>query len=253
MNATEAAVAAPVARRRGRSRFYVGMALLMIAIALTGFWPRYYGQLLSPAGLDSRSSHLLIHLHSTLFMGWLVMLLAQALLVRSGRTAAHRLAGPILAAYGYVAAAVGIYAGIVLAARRVELGQTVDQAAAFVFITITDMLFFIGFLTAAMIWRRRPEAHKRLILLATWSLAIVGFNRILRRLPGDMETALWLRLMLLPLPAWIGIAHDWVVRRRIHPVWWIGLAAFMAWAGRRFYAETEAWLPFGRAIVGPYL
>ena len=249
MNATRAADAPPVVRRRARGAFYVAMALMMIAIALVGFWPRYYGRLLGGTGLDARSSHLLIHVHSTLFFGWLFMLLGQAMLVRAGRTAIHRQIGPLLAAYGYGCAAIGVWAGLVLAARRVQMGQTLDQAASFVFVTMTDMLTFAGFLTAAVLWRRRPEPHKRLMVLATWSLAIVGFSRMISRIPGFADERWWLGSLVFPLPALIGILYDWRTRGRVHPVWWIGLAAFIVWANRGLYGRSEAWLPIGRAIV----
>ena len=225
------------------------MALLLIAIALAGFWPRYYGPLVSASGLDLRASHPLIHLHSILFMGWLLMLLGQALLVRSGRIRLHRKLGPWLAGYGFALVPVGLWAGLVLAPRRVEFGRTLDHAASFMFVVITDILTFAAFLTAALVWRNRPEAHKRLMVLAAWSLAIVGFNRLLfNNMPVLQEHRL-LTGLVMPLPALIGILHDWTVRRRVHPVWWIGLFVFLLWANRRFVSQSEAWLPIGRDLV----
>jgi hypothetical protein len=252
MAATRAARARTTGRR-GRTRFYIGVALLMIAIALAGFWPRFYGPVSTGAALDPRSSHALIYLHSTLFMGWLFMLLAQAFLARSGYIRVHLKVGPILATYGFAIAAVGTYAGLVLAARRTQFGFTLDQAASFAFVTTTDMLVFAGLLSAAVLWRRVPETHKRLMVLATWSLAIVGFNRLLfNNFPVLLEYR-WLTMFLMPLPAILGIGYDLAAGRRPHTIWWVGVAVFLLWANRRFVSQFEAWLPIGRELIRPFI
>jgi hypothetical protein len=56
---------------RARSRFYTGIAVLMTGIAITGFWPSYYGPLLRGAA----KRPWVLHLHGAIFMGWMVLLL----------------------------------------------------------------------------------------------------------------------------------------------------------------------------------
>jgi hypothetical protein len=251
MSATQAAaVATP--KSRTRTSFYLLVGIVMIAIALAGFWPSYYGPILLGEAPPARSSHALIHLHSTLFIGWLLLLLGQAILARTGHLRFHLRIGPWLAVYGYAAAAVGLVSGVVLAARTASFGRTFDQAASFAFVTITDILTFVGFLTAAVVLRRRPETHKRLMLLAGWSVAIVGFYRLLfGNLPWIFEYRLLITL-ITPLPAMLGIAHDLARGRRPHLVWWIGLIVFVLWANRRIVAESETWLSIGRQLIRPF-
>jgi hypothetical protein len=253
MSATHAPGAVRSRKARRRTLFYVGVALLMIAIALAGFWPRYYGPLFSGAVPAARSTHWLIHFHSSLFLGWLLLLLGQSVLARSGNLRLHLRLGPWLAVYGYAAAAVGLVSGVILAARSARFDRTVDQAASFAFITITDILTFAGFLTAAIVWRRQPETHKRLMVLAAWSLAIVGFYRLLfGNVPWLFEHRLAITL-ITPLPALIGIVHDVVQRRAVHFVWWGGLGVFILWANRRSVAESDTWLAIGRELIRPFL
>ncbi len=175
MNATQAAAGVGMiggTKRRVRSRFYVGMALLLIVLAVAGFWPQYYGPLL--AGGEPQLRHWAVHVHSSIFLVWLVLFLIQAAIIERGRTSLHRRLGPLMAAYGFAVAAVGLYAGLVLAARWVELGRGLDSAATFAFAPLIDMLMFAGFLAAAVVARTRPEAHKRLMFMATFSIALVG-------------------------------------------------------------------------------
>ena len=239
-------------RTRRRPLFYLVASALLIAMAVSGFWPQYYGRLVGGRALEGAAVHPLAHVHSTLFMGWLLAILFQAALVRGGRTGLHRRIGPGLAAMGYATAAFGLFAGLNLAAAQVARGGTLDAAAVFVAAPVLDMIMFTGFLTAAVIWRRRPEAHKRLILFTGYSFAFVGFVRHLARVPGLMEN-LWFATALLVAPVALCIAWEAATRRSVHPVWWIGLAAFTARLVLELLALLPPWLPIGRALVRPFL
>lgn len=239
-------------RSRRRSLFYLVVPILLIALAMTGFWPQYYGRLATGRALEGAAVHPLVHVHSTLFISWLLAILVQAALVRGGRTRLHQNLGPWLAGSGYAVAGLGLFAGLSLAAAQVARGGSLDAAAVFVAAPILDMLMFTGFLTAAVAWRRRPEVHKRLILFTGYSFAFVGFVRHLGRVPGLMEN-LWLATFILVAPVALCIAWEAVTQRSVHPVWWIGLAAFTARLLLEFLALLSPWLPIGRALIRPFL
>ena len=253
MNAT-AAPKAPVIiagrRRRSRSFFYVGIGLLMIVLAVAGFWPQYYGALAGrPVGPDV--SHWLIHIHAAIFLGWLFLFLAQSALVWRGRTDLHRRFGAALAVYGFAAAAFGLVAGFALAARLGARIGNLDEGAAFVFAPTIDMVFLAGFLAAALVWRKRPETHERLMLLATYSIAVVVIGRLLFRIPSLESAWLWQPATLSPIL--IAMLHDLIVSRRLHPVLLIGLFVHALRLNQEVYTKTEAWLPIGRALIAPFL
>lgn len=69
-------------RSHDNTPFYVGLVLLT---AVVGFYPTYFSRL-AEAGL-------LRHLHGALAMAWLLLLVTQGLLARSGRFALHRTLG----------------------------------------------------------------------------------------------------------------------------------------------------------------
>ncbi|HEY9218037.1 MAG TPA: hypothetical protein VIO94_08310 [Phenylobacterium sp.] len=235
-----------------RSRFYLALPPIMIAMAVIGFWPQYYGRLLRGQALEGPAVHPLVHVHSSLFVGWLLIIFAQVALVHAGRTDVHRRLGPWLAGVGYAAALVGLVSGLNLAAARVTRGGALDEAAVFVAAPILDMIAFTSFLTAAVLYRRRPELHKRLILFTGYCFAFIGLVRYLGRIPGVLEN-LWLGTLLFVVPILACIGWEAVTRRSVHPVWWAGLAAFTARLLIELLAMLPPWLPVGRAILRPFV
>ena len=243
---------ASLSRGSRRSTFYLVLPVLMVAMALIGFWPQYYGRLLSGQALDKGPSHALVHVHSSLFVGWLLILFLQAMLVRVGRVDLHRRFGPLFAVYGYGAAVIGVVAGLQLAAWRVTRGGALDEAAVFVAAPLLDMMMFAGFLTAAIVYRRRAEVHKALMVFAAYSFAFIGLVRYLARIPGALENiALGTLLLVAPILACIG--WQYATRRRVHVVWFIGLAAFTVRLLVEWLASSPQWLPVGRALVRPFI
>ncbi|HEX7956980.1 MAG TPA: hypothetical protein VF508_08565, partial [Pyrinomonadaceae bacterium] len=81
-----AARGAAAAGRRRERLFYTGLAAVFVVTVFAGFSRSYY---LRPY-FETKSLGALLHLHGVVFTSWLVLLLAQTLLVASGRTRLHR-------------------------------------------------------------------------------------------------------------------------------------------------------------------
>lgn len=249
--ARSAAKASAVRPRLRRSPLYLVLPALLIAMAVIGFWPQYYRRLLRGGALEGAAAEPLVHVHSSLFLGWLGIILFQAALVDRRRTGVHKRIGPWLAGIGYAAAAVGAVAGLNLAAAQVRRGGALDAAAVFVAAPLLDMIMFTGFLTASIVWRRRPEAHKRLILFTGYSFAFVGLVRYLVR--SGLTENLWVATVLLILPILLCIAWEGATRRRVHAAWWIGLGVFTARLVLELLAMLPPCLPVGRALIRAFL
>jgi len=224
----------------------------MLALAVVGFWPQYYGRLLSGAELEGVSLHSLVHVHSTLFLAWLGIILVQAVFVRAGQVRLHRRLGRWFAAVGYLAAIVGVVSGLALSAARVERGDSLESAAAFVAAPLLDMIMFVSFLTAAIVYRNRPEVHKRLILFTGYSFAFIGLVRYLVRTPGAMDN-IWIATFLLVLPVLLCIGWERLAKGTVHRVWWVGLGVFVVRLLLELLAALPWWQPFGRALIRPFL
>ena len=115
--------------------------------------------------------------------------------------------------------------------RRAMGGSHFDPA--FLAIQLVSIVAFAGLTTAAIIWRKRLAAHKRLILLGTIFITDAGFARWF----GDSVVArfgfnVWSFGLLLyagpdVLILLVG-AYDLVTRRRLHPAYVAGFAWALA-------------------------
>jgi hypothetical protein len=88
------------------------------------------------------------------------------------------------------------------------------------------------------------------LLIAQVTVAANGNIRLHRRIGrwgiayGCLVIAgIWLS------PIFIGMLHDWITRRRIHPVYTIGSIALFLFALRLLVARSEPWLRIGRPII----
>lgn len=230
------------ARMARSRRFNLAIALMLIAVVVRGFWPSYFGPLLR----GSLNLPRIMHVHGAIFSGWMVLLLAQIVLVSLGRVRLHRRLGTVGIAYGALVVAMGLVVSFVAPAAHVQAGEwTLDRAAGFMILPLVDMVLFAGFFAAAIAYRRRPEIHKRLILAATMALAFAAAGRM-------FDTVLpFLIVWLSPLA--VAMAFDAFVRGRVHPVYLVTAAVFVPAFLRIFLMEWEPWLKVGRALLAPFL
>lgn len=223
-----------------KPRYYVGIAAFMSLMVLAGFWPTYFGQFVS--GIPNRPW--IVHLHGWIFVGWMMLLVTQVALAAKGKIAAHRSLGTLGVAYGFLIFAMGIVVSIVPSVARFQTGeQTLDEVAGFLIIPLGDMVLFGAFFIPAVLYRRRPELHKRLMLLATNALLFAAAGRLGPYVGDFISSGLWFS------PVFIGMAYDLWTRRRVHPVYFVGLAAMAIVFTRLFLVESEGWLRIGRVIV----
>lgn len=235
--------------RLRKSPFFTTLGLIMLALAIAGFWPQYFSVVVghSPA---ATAQFWLIHLHAAIFTCWLLFYISQAALVLTGRTRTHLKVGPWLAGYGFGLTALGLYAAGNLAVRFGERIGDPDEGAAFVFFPVIDMVFFGGFLAAAVVYRKRLDLHKRAMLLATYSIATVGGGRFVERVFGLHDVWLWQPLMLAPLL--LVASYDVLVCRKLYPIIALGVLVHLGRLNAEAFVKSDLWLPIGRALVAPF-
>jgi len=206
--------AAPRARFTGERRFYTGMALAMALIVFIGFAPTYYLAPWNPALQPLRP---IVHLHGAFCTAWILLLVAQALLIGFRRPDIHKLLGGA----GLAVAAGILITGIVVALtaqRRVHTDLTAGTMAdpyVFLVYPMFAIGLFAAFAIAGLLNRRRPEVHKRLMLLATMSLTVPALARIVARSVPGMP-GVWGALPLINLFLIALAVHDLRTRGRLH-------------------------------------
>jgi hypothetical protein len=240
----KSAVRSPALLRSWDRRFYVLITLVLMAMVVRGFWPSYYGRIFNGGGAGRAW---IMHLHGAVYTGWMLLMLLQVGLVAMGRVGAHRRVGAFGIWYGGLVLVLGLIVSFAAPVMHIRAGEwPIDRAAGFMILPLFDMVLFGGFFGGAVAYRQKPEIHKRLILAATVSLAFAAVARMAIEPPG-LFYLVWVSPMLL------GIGYDLFSRKRVHPVYWLSLAAMSLAFLRLFLMTAEPWLKVGRALLAPFL
>jgi hypothetical protein len=250
---TDPAASRPQGNVHRRSKVYLVVGALMLGITVAGFWPPYYGRLLAGTPIAPEFAYWVIDVHSTIFLGWLLLFLFQAVLIWRGRTDLHRRVGAVGIGYALITFITGVVGGYLLVLHRVAGGMGLDQAAAFLFVPLSDIVMFGGFFGAAIVYRDQPEVHKRLMVLAMLTFAQVGTGRLLVHVWPSLLQPRWHFNAAWFVPVAGVLAHDLLTRRRVHPVYLVGGVLFLLRINRIPFMRSEAWLPIGRALLRPFL
>lgn len=128
----------------------------------------------------------IVYVHATVYVGWLLLVTAQVLLVVKDKVALHRRLGKLMAGYAVLVVLVGLPTALSVSAK---MGQTI-LAPQFLAVNLVDVGGFAVMLAWALAMRRNPAVHKRLIFLAMVAITDPGFARASGNL-GWHATAVW--------------------------------------------------------------
>ena len=234
------ALSRPVGARYDR-QFYTGMAIAAAVVVFVGFAPTYFLRA-SPTPLPTY-----LQVHGFFFTTWIALFIAQTSLVAARRTPVHRRLGWATAGLAAVMVVVGTAAGIWSMRRQVDAGFA-EQAQAFLTTPLFSMVAFAVLVGAAIRFRRDPQMHKRLMLLATISI----LDAAVARLPFEyLRASSWNYLPTTDVFLAAAILYDVVTRRTVHQAYiWGGLLLVIEQALRIPIGETAAWQSIARILIG---
>ena len=243
---------------RARNRFFLAMAGTLLLLVLLGFAPSLYLRAFFP--VPPIPAYL--HLHGAVVTSWFVWLCLQASLIEVGRPATHRRLGVIGAVLGVAVIGAALLATLNVVSRITSLGIDLDADASSLGIgvsgvpvvefvipvvwgNLTSLVIFAALLASAIALRGKPQAHKRLVLLA--SIAIIGpaLARISRWpiFGGEQGPFVPVVLLLLLLAV---VAHDLITTRRVHRATLIGIGfAIVVLVAQRVFLGTHPELAQG--------
>jgi hypothetical protein len=223
-------------------RFFVAITAVIIAAILAGFAPSWFLRpwLYRPEMLPFTP---LVWLHGLLFTGWALLFMTQVGLVSAGRLDVHRRLGIVGVGFAVAMAVVGTFAALYGVARA--SGPPGIPPLSFLAVPLLSVPIFAGLILTGLHFRRRPDAHKRLMLLA-----MIGFlPPALGRMPifsGPLGTLVLPTLFIVALGWW-----DVKSRGRIHRATvWGGLADFLGFLTPMLIWNTSSWLGFARWASG---
>jgi hypothetical protein len=222
--------------------FFGGMAILLCVVVFIGFSPTYFRAGMLRAPLPSP----ILHVHGAVFTFWMILFLVQAVLISARRVGWHRSLGVIAFCLPPVMVVLGIIAAIDALHRGVRIGP-LDPFVSLA-IPLLGIFSFAIVIFAAWRTRRRPDAHKRLVLLATIGLAEAAFGRFPWNqigLPPAAGAVTGLGLMVL-----LVIVYDLISLHRIHrSTLWAAPLTFVLGAFAVPIGMTAAWHSFAAFLL----
>lgn len=218
-------------------QLYVGVSVLVALIAFLGFAASYW----VPLATGALDLHPTVHVHAALFFLWTLFFIAQTALVASGRTHWHRELG--LA--GIALASAMVFSGILatIVSLQASLPVRPEFARTGAALGFSSMALFITFVTLAIANIRRPERHKRLMVLASFSVVQAAVVRLVRLVPSiTLTDRIFLGAIGVDLLLLVIVLLDRRSAGRVHPVWIVGGAALVSIQYLRIaILPTEAW------------
>ena len=225
------------ASQRSRSPFLV-TAFATVAIVFIGFSPTYWIPIItSPEPIRA-----LLHIHAALFFGWVVLFLVQSMLVRQNRLAAHRRIGKIAAVWAIITITTGVYLAIETITRDLELIDGTFNAVP-TFIPLTQIFMFACFIAAALTNIRKPDVHKRFMVLAALVATTPALARLFLAALGEPSLIVVGSIFLasnglIVIVAW----YDANCNNRLHPVFlYGGLGILLIRIARVPFAMSPIW------------
>ncbi len=228
------------------------MALACAAVAFLGFAPTFFLPL--AAGKFSAPPSVLIY--GIVFFAWSLYFVYQARLPAAGKVARHRSVGLIGVSLATAMTIFGFIAGVTSMQRAAAVGQT-DAGIAFSIVPWSGILFFAVVFALGIAMVRRPEVHKRLMLLAGISILDAAVARWFLTFlappgpPGPPPVAVTIPPAFVAyLLLVVAIVHDWRSRGRPHAVYVIGGIALVAVKLLNLpISESHAWHAFAGGIL----
>jgi hypothetical protein len=222
----------PVNRNAERF-FFSSMAILLCVVVFIGFSATYFRAGMLRAPLPSP----ILHFHGAAFTLWMVLFVLQTAFISARRVAWHRSLGTIAFCLPPIMIILGVIAAVDALGRKVMIGTldpTVSSAIPLIGISAFTIVIF-----AAWRARRKPDAHKRLILLATIGLVEAAFGRFpwsRMGIPQAAGAVTGLGILVL-----LVLVYDLVSIHRIH--------RSTAWAAPLIFASGALAVPIGMTPV----
>ena len=212
-------------------------AFALLALAPFAFWPAY---LSNPSAADRHT-----HLHAALGTGWLLLLVAQPLLIQASLRRWHRLLGRM----GVVVGA-AFFVSSLLSAHRSVARLSLEQFARegrLVYLPLAMAALFGAALLLGVRWRHSPPVHGRFMAATALPLLDPLFARLLFfHLPPLPAEALYqvpaFGLFLAVTMAMLATLPASAPGRRAFQRFAVGVAAVLI--GFFAIARTATWLSF---------
>ncbi|RIV90467.1 hypothetical protein D2V17_04455 [Aurantiacibacter xanthus] len=203
---------APAWRSRFRPSFHFWLVLAMCFFVFAGF-----GLHSALPALQGRfpPAPPVVHLHGLVFVGWMLLLLAQTSLVCAGNVKLHRSLGMWGIAHATAVLLIGLLIQLVASRAGMDAGR--DPGTDGLYLGVLAVIAFGVLFTAAIRNRQRPMVHRQAICFAMLPVLPPGVNRFWFNVLAldDPIPTFWLYLTLWTMAGAL-LVYEWRSSGRIN-------------------------------------
>lgn len=220
------------------------MAMVAIAAVTIGFSTTYF----IPVASDTFAGPLVAHVHGLLFMAWIAMVLLQPMLIRQRRSGLHRKLGLIALPLAVAMAISGLGVGTFAVSRDLAAGVG-DIAYSQLIGVVAAMIIFVLYVSIAVASRKKPDWHKRMMLLATIAVLWPAWFRFRHLLPFVPHPDIILSVVVSDSLVLVAMVRDRLKFAQIHPAYLIfGLLLIAEHVCEVLFFDTSTWRAAATAI-----
>jgi uncharacterized membrane protein YozB (DUF420 family) len=218
---------------------FITAAAIAALLLVLGFSRTYYLK----TAFGSPPLSVLLHVHGLVMTLWFTLLIVQIRLAAKHRLDLHRRLGWIAAGLAVLLVVLGSAVAISAARQGHSPGP---PPLVFLMLPLSIMVIFAVFTGLAIHYRRRPDIHKRLMLLGSLNMLSPAIARIPILHSGGPAVFIGLTVLLVLAC----VAVDTIQNRRLHPAfgWGAGLL-ILSFPLRMFLGNTETWQRFAAWLV----
>lgn len=224
-----------VQRMQADRIFYSAVPITVALIVFAGFAKSWFLRPLMVQAPGVPGLTLLLVFHGVVFSAWMLLNVVQPLLISSGQRNLHRRIGPWAASLAVLMVLLVPIATV----RSMRHGgpPVFPQIYVFLSVNLLGILSFALCVAFAVLWRKRAETHKRLMLLSLAPFLGPALGRIPAMAPF-MPAGM---MVGINLPIFAGIAFDLITRHRVHPVWLWGGSLMIVSEIASFVIGVQPW------------
>jgi hypothetical protein len=152
--------------------FYFFMSLLIAATVVYGFSHTVDHNLIHASPLPPS----VLYIHAIVFPGWVVFFIVQSALIRSHNVRVHRRLGWFGVGLAVAVVVLGAWTSASMVRFSIEHKDPFNSTA-FTIVQVMDLACFAVPFALAIYWPKKPEFHRRLVLVASCALLDAAFGR----------------------------------------------------------------------------
>ena len=243
-SAVAVAARPPITRERMERVFYLLSACFLLVVVVIGFQHFYVHGRDSNGGPVTQKIAALVFLHGIAMSSWIILLIVQSALIVRGNRKLHMSLGVVGAVLAAFLVVVGLTTAITSVHYNPNSYKDIWGARRFLSLMLTNILGFGALAGVGLQYRRRPEVHRPLMLLATLFVAgPAGFFRIpviSGPVMGAIHTilAVWVPMLFFGV---LLLLIKWAMTRSWDQYFAAGLIGIVLTCVLQFLVANSAW------------